>query len=49
MLPDTVLCNVQALFFASTLIGKSDFGVTLAWSGLNPDIYVTYKGIVSNM
>ena len=47
--PDTVLCNVQALFFAGTLIGKSDFGVTLAWSGLNPDIYVTYKGIVSNM
>ena len=29
--PDTVLCNVEALFFASTVIGKSDFGVTLAW------------------
>lgn len=28
--PDTVLCNVQGLFFASTVIGKSDFGVTLA-------------------
>ena len=25
--PDTVLCNVQGLFFASTVIGKSDFGV----------------------
>ena len=30
VLPDTVLCNVQALFFASTVIGKSDFGLTLA-------------------
>ena len=47
--PDTVLCNVQALFFASTVIGKSDFGATLAWSGLNPDIYFTYEGIVSNI
>ena len=28
--PDTVLCNVQGSFFASTLIGKSDFGLTLA-------------------
>ena len=35
--PDTVLCNVQGLFFASTVIGKSDFGLNLAWSGLNPD------------
>ena len=48
VLPDTVLCNVQALFFASTVIGKSDFGLTLAWSGLNPDIYFTYKGIVKS-
>ena len=47
--PDTVLCNVQGSFFASTLIGKSDFGLTLAWSGLNPDIYFTHKGIVSNI
>ena len=30
VLPDTVLCNVQALFLASTVIGKSDFGLTLA-------------------
>ena len=28
--PDTVLCNVQGSFFASTLTGKSDFGLTLA-------------------
>ena len=48
VLPDTVLCNVKALFFASTVIGKSDFGLTLAWSGLNPDIYFTYKGIVKS-
>ena len=48
VLPDTVLCNVQALFFASTVIGKSYFGLTLAWSGLNPDIYFTYKGIVKS-
>lgn len=47
--PDTLLCNVQALFFASTVIGKSDFGLNLAWSGLSPDIYFTYKGIVSNI
>ena len=47
--PDTDLCNVQALFFASTVIGMSDFGLNIAWSGLNPDIYFTYKGIVSNI
>ena len=49
VLPDTVLCNVEGLFLASTVIGKSDFGLNLAWSGLNPDIYFTYKGIVSNI
>ena len=47
--PDTDLCNVQALFFASTVIGMSDFGLNIAWSGLTPDIYFTYKGIVSNI
>ena len=27
VLPDTVLCNVEGLFFASTVTGKSDFGL----------------------
>ena len=41
--PDTVLCNVQGLFFASTVIGKSDFGLNLSWSGLNPDTLFVSK------